>query len=65
MNLKRPRFIVAGISGDSGKTLISVGLASYLTNNGYEVYPFKKGPDYIDAMWLSQASSRAARNLDT
>ncbi len=65
MNLKRPRFIIAGIAGDSGKTLISVGLASYLTNNGYKVYPFKKGPDYIDTMWLSQASSTTARNLDT
>lgn len=65
MNLRRPRLIIAGVSGDSGKTLISVGLASYLRSNGHKVYPFKKGPDYIDTMWLSQASSSVARNLDT
>jgi cobyrinic acid a,c-diamide synthase len=31
---------------------------------GLVVKPFKKGPDYIDASWLTAASGNACRNLD-
>jgi len=65
MKLHRPRLIVAGTSGDSGKTLVSVGLASALKRKGYKIFPFKKGPDYIDPMWLSIASDTITRNLDS
>lgn len=60
-----PRITIAGLSGDSGKTLISVGLTSAFKKKGLSVAVFKKGPDYIDAAWLSVAAERGARHLDT
>ena len=36
-----------------------------LKRRGIAVIPFKKGPDYIDAAWLSQAASVSCHNLDT
>ena len=65
MRFTTPRLVVAGLSGDSGKTLVSLGIARALKTRGVEVAPFKKGPDYIDAAWLAAATGRPGRNLDT
>jgi cobyrinic acid a,c-diamide synthase len=64
-NPRLPRLVIAGISGDSGKTLLSLGLLLALRDRGVPTGAFKKGPDYIDAAWLSWASGGPARNLDT
>jgi cobyrinic acid a,c-diamide synthase len=57
-------FFVSAIHKSSGKTTISIGLAAALSARGQQVRTFKKGPDYIDPMWLARASGRVAYNLD-
>ncbi|MBI5518473.1 MAG: cobyrinate a,c-diamide synthase [Desulfovibrio sp.] len=59
-----PRIILAGLSGGSGKTFVSIGLCRAFSRRGRAVRPFKKGPDYIDASWLSHAARSTACNLD-
>ncbi len=59
-----PRIVVAGLSGGGGKTLVSLGLTAAWRRKEMIVAPFKKGPDYIDAAWLSQAAGMPCHNLD-
>lgn len=62
--LSCPRLLVAGLGGGSGKTMVSLGLARALREDGLTVQTFKKGPDYIDAQWLALATGQPTSNLD-
>ena len=59
-----PRLYLAAAHKSSGKTIVTLGLARTLRERGDTVACFKKGPDYIDPMWLRQAGGHDCFNLD-
>ena len=65
MKTSSSRLVIAGLSGDAGKTIASLSILTALRDRGLSVSVFKKGPDYIDPAWLSSVSRTACRSLDT
>ncbi len=57
-------FYLSAAHKSSGKTLVSLGLCAALKAQSLSVQAFKKGPDYIDPIWLSKASGHPCYNLD-
>jgi len=62
------RIYISAAHKSSGKTTLSIGLCAALSQQGKIIQPFKKGPDYIDPLWLANASTinhqRQCYNLD-
>lgn len=56
--------VIAGLSGGSGKSVAAIALVAALKQRGTNVITFKKGPDYIDAGWLTTAAGTPCYNLD-
>lgn len=59
-----PRIYISAAHKSSGKTTLSLGLCAALTRTGLNIQPLKKGPDYIDPLWLGAAANTDCYNLD-
>lgn len=56
--------VVAGAGSGSGKTLVTMTLLSGLARRGYQVHPFKCGPDFIDPRHHEWIARTLSGNLD-
>jgi cobyrinic acid a,c-diamide synthase len=63
MTISEPLYISAAHKS-SGKTTLTIGISAALSSLNKKVQVFKKGPDYIDPLWHTQATSRSCYNLD-
>lgn len=59
-----PAFLISGTHSGVGKTTVSFAIMSVLHGLGYDVQPFKVGPDFIDPGYHKLATRRESINLD-
>jgi len=61
---KVKKLLIAGATSGSGKTSVTLGILSALSNR-YTIQPYKVGPDYVDTKFHSRITGRNSRNLDS
>lgn len=61
----KPRVMIAAPASGSGKTMVTMGILSYLQNENRNVICYKCGPDYIDPMFHKKVLGISGGNLDT
>ena len=59
-----PHIYISAAHKSAGKTICTVAIAAAMSKRGHRIQTFKKGPDYIDPLWLSCATRRDCHNLD-
>ena len=63
MTLK-PAFIIAATKSGAGKTTLTLGIMSALVKRGYQVQPYKCGPDFIDPTLHKLVTGNCSYNID-
>ena len=59
-----PRLLIAGTHSGVGKTTVTLALLAAFRAKGYQIQPFKVGPDFIDPGHHQAACGRESINLD-
>lgn len=58
-------FVIAATGSGTGKTTITLAILAYLQSKGFQVAPFKVGPDFIDPGHHGKIAGRTSFNLDS
>ena len=58
-------FLIAGTNSGCGKTTVTIGLMALLKARGWNIAPFKTGPDYIDPLFHTKVLDVPSYNLDS
>jgi len=63
--MSKQGIVIAGTNSGCGKTTITIGLMHLLKKKGYNVAPFKVGPDFIDPRFHEKVVGTPSYNLES